>query len=56
MAAMGDILADVAGFFGGGRRVLEPRDFFGVTATGVPEEAPERLVLSGVVFHSALGV
>ena len=55
-AAMGDVLTEVAGFFGVGRRVLETRDFFGVTATGVPEEAPERLVLSGLVFHSALGV
>ena len=54
--AMGDVLTEVAGFFGVGRRVLETRDFFGVTATGVPEEAPERLVLSGLVFHSALGV
>ena len=56
VAAMGDVLTEVAGFFGVGRRVLETRDFFGVTATGVPEEAPERLVLSGLVFHSALGV
>lgn len=55
-AAMGDVLTEVAGFFGVGRRVLETRDFFGVTATGVPEEAPERLVLSGMVFHSALGI
>ena len=56
VAAMGDVLAEAAGFFGVGRRVFETRDFFGVTATGVPEEAPERLVLSGLVFHSALGV
>ena len=54
--AAGDVLAEVAGFFGVGRQVFETRDFFCVTATGVPEEAPERLVLSGMVFHSALGV
>ncbi|MBR4188880.1 MAG: hypothetical protein IKQ55_02850 [Kiritimatiellae bacterium] len=54
--ARGDVLAEVAGFFGVGRRWLGVEDFSGVHACGVPEEAPERLVLSGMVFHSALGI
>ncbi len=54
--ARGDVLAGVAGVFGVGRRWLGVEDFFGIHACGVPEEAPERLVLSGMVFHSALGI
>lgn len=54
--AAGDAFAEVAGFFGVGRRVLDVRDFSGFSVSGVPEEAPERLALSGLVFHSALGV
>lgn len=55
-AAMGEVLVEVASFFGVGRRVLEVRDFNGFTVSGDPEEAPERLALSGLVYHSALGV
>lgn len=54
--AAGDVFSEVAGFFGVGRRVLDVRDFSGFSVSGVPEEAPERLALSGLVFHSALGV
>ena len=54
--ARGDVVAEVAGFFGVGRRWLGVEDFGGIHACGVPEEAPERLVLSGLVFHSALGI
>ena len=54
--ARGDVVTEVAGFFGVGRRWLGAEDFGGVHACGVPEEAPERLVLSGLVFHSALGI
>ena len=54
--ARGDVVAEVAGFFGVGRRWLGVEDFGGIHACGVPAEAPERLVLSGLVFHSALGI
>lgn len=54
--ARGDVVTEVAGFFGVGRRWLGVEDFFDVHACGVPEEAPERVVLSGLVFHSALGI
>ena len=54
--ARGDVLTEVAGFLGVGRRVLEARDFNGFYVKGEPEDEPEQLVLSGLVFHSAMGV
>lgn len=54
--ARGDILTEVAGRLGVGRRVLEERDFTGFYVRGEPEDEPRQLKLSGLVFHSAMGV